>query len=49
MLWLRPHARSAIEITRPSLEWIIHNIGQQAGNSAIQLAKTFGAEIPSDY
>jgi len=37
------------EISQHSLEAVIQNIGQQAGNSAIQLLQIFGAEVPSDY
>ena len=59
-LWPYPddqdHARVLIswaapvhEISRHSLEAVIQNIGQQAGNSSIQLVQMFGAEVPSDY
>lgn len=37
------------EISQASLEAIIQNIGQQAGNSSIQLVQIFGAQVPSDY
>ncbi len=43
------YATPVHEVSQASLEAIIQNVEQQAGNSSIQLVQIFGAQVLSGY